>query len=194
LQFVNIINKLKRKSGLIVYNQKQNKFILDDEKALAVLLYVLQKVDNLYNIMKVIYFADKEHLSKYGRFLYGETYIAMTKGQVPSRIYDMIKFVRGDGSVSFQNKIREMFSVEGKDKIIPKTKPNVGYLSESDKKVLDKAIEEYGKTHYINLFHKSHKDSAYKETELNQEITLDKIIDSLDNKETVKKYLENIYR
>jgi len=78
-------------------------------------------------------------------------------------------------------------------KIIAKEKPNLGYLSESDKKALDKAIEEYGKTHHISLFSKSHKDSAYKETELNQEITLDKIINSLDNKETVKKYLENIY-
>lgn len=143
--------------------------------------------------MKVLYFADKEHLSKYGRFIYGETYIAMDKGQVPSRVYDMIKFVRGDGTVSFSNEIKKLFSVEGKDKIIAKEKPNVGYLSESDKKALDQAIEEYGKTHHINLFRKSHKDSAYKNTELNKEITLDKIVDSLDNKEKVKKYLDNIY-
>ena len=67
-----------------------------------------------------------------------------------------------------------MFEVKGND-VVAKEKPNVGYLSESDKKVLDKAIDVYGKTHYINLFRKSHKDSAYNETELNQEITLDKI-------------------
>lgn len=175
-----------------MFNQNQNKFILDNDKALAALLYVLQKVKNLYNIMKVIYFADKEHLSKYGRLIYGETYKAMKSGQVPSRMYDMIKFVRGDGTVFFDNKIKEMFEVKGND-VVAKEKPNVGYLSESDKKVLDKAIDVYGKTHYINLFRKSHKDSAYNETELNQEITLDKIINSLDNKETVKKYLENLY-
>ena len=176
-----------------MYNQKQNKFNLDDNKALAVLLYVLQNVDNLYNIMKVVYFADKEHLSKYGRFIYGETYQAMKSGQVPSRIYDIIKFVRGDGKVEFDKKIKQMISVESSDKIIAKTKPELNYLSESDKKALDKSIKEYGKTHYIKLFRKSHKDSAYKNTELNKEITLDKIVDALDNKDAVKKYLANIY-
>jgi len=176
-----------------VYNQNQNKFILDDNKALAALLYVSQRVSNLYNIMKVIYFADKEHLSKYGRLIYGETYKAMKSGQVPSRVYDIIKFVRGDGTISFDNKIKEMFTVEGNNKIVARTKPDINHLSDSDKKVLDKAIGEYGKTHYIGLFYKSHKDSAYKKTELNKEITLENIVESLDNKETVKKYLANIY-
>lgn len=176
-----------------MYNQKQKKFILDNDKAIQTLLYVLQKVQNLYNIMKVIYFADKEHLSKYGRLIYGETYIAMPKGQVPSRVYDMIKFVRGDGTVSFDNNIKSVFSVEGNEKIIANRKPILEYLSESDKEALDKAIENYGKEHHIKLFRKSHKDSAYNQTELNHEITLDKIINSLDNKEKIKNYLENIY-
>ncbi|MCJ7554879.1 MAG: Panacea domain-containing protein [Ignavibacteriaceae bacterium] len=176
-----------------MYNQNQNRFILDDKKALATLLYVSQKVSNLYNIMKVIYFADKEHLSKYGRLIYGETYKAMKSGQVPSRVYDMIKFVRGDGTISFDNTIKEMFSIENDNKIIARTKPDINYLSDSDKIALDRAIGEYGKTHYIKLFSKSHKDSAYKKTELNKEISLENIVDSLDNKETVKKYLETLY-
>ncbi len=45
------------------------------EKALHVILYVadkLQREDNLYAMLKVIYFADKDHLHRYGRFIFGD--------------------------------------------------------------------------------------------------------------------------
>ncbi len=141
--------------------------------------------------MKVFYFADKNHLSKYGNFIYGETYIAMPKGQVPSLIYDMIKFVRGDGNVSFDKKLKELFYVEDGTKVKAKKLPDLDYFSKSDLESLNNAINDYGKTHHFTLFSKSHKDSAYKETPLNGEITIAKIVNSLPNKEDNKHYLKD---
>lgn len=176
-----------------MYNQNKKSFSFNEKKAINSLLYVLKDVDNLYNIMKIFYFADKEHLSKYGRFIYGENYIAMSKGQVPSWIYDLIKAVRGDGKRMINEEVKKNIEVKDDHIIIKKTEPNLDYLSDSEIECLDNAIKKYGKAHYLNIFWWAHKDQAYKKTELNNEIQLDDIIDTLDNKEKVKKYLATMY-
>ncbi len=176
-----------------MYNQKTKKFSFNIDKAVASLLYVSQDVQNLYNIMKVFYFADKLHLSKYGRFMFGETYIAMPKGHVPSTIYDIIKFVRGDGSQTFNEDLKKLISVENKNTVKANQKANLDFLSQSEIECLNDAIQKYGKSHHLDIFSKSHKDHAYNVTSLNQEISVDDIVDSLDNKEVIKKYLCNLY-
>ena len=48
---------------------------LDTEKAIEVLLYIAPRMrNNLYNSLKIIYLADKAHLSATGTFMYGESY------------------------------------------------------------------------------------------------------------------------
>ena len=48
----------------------------DADKAVHCLVYVLKKlggVADLYTLLKIIYFADKRHLERYGRFLFGDS-------------------------------------------------------------------------------------------------------------------------
>ena len=65
-------------------------------KALEVLLYVSSKVEYMYHTGKIIYFANRYHLEKYGRFVIDDRVIAMKNGPVLSNVYDMIKSARGD--------------------------------------------------------------------------------------------------
>ena len=67
-------------------------------KTLNALLYVANRIQrkDFHKIFKVIYFADRQHLADWGRPITGDTYIAMDAGPVPSRLYDMLKIVRGD--------------------------------------------------------------------------------------------------
>jgi len=83
-----------------MYNQNLQRFSFDRDKALEVILYVSSKVKDLYHLLKIIYFADKKHLSLYGRFISGDSYIAMNNGPVPSQSYDILKGIRGDGIYS----------------------------------------------------------------------------------------------
>lgn len=175
-----------------MYNQKSKKFTFNIDKAISSLLYVSKDVHNLYNIMKVFYFADKLHLSKYGRFMFGETYYAMRKGHVPSTIYDIIKFVRGNGTKIFGAELKNAIEVNKND-VRAKQQANLDFLSPSEIECLNDAIKEYGNLDYVSLLFKSHKDHAYKVTQLNQEIKVDDIVDSLDNKKTIKEYLVNLY-
>jgi uncharacterized phage-associated protein len=49
-----------------------------------------------------MYFADRKHLEKYGRFICGDSYVAMKHGPVPSEIYDILKAVISDTVLSFK--------------------------------------------------------------------------------------------
>lgn len=70
------------------------------EKAIAALLYVTQtliknnKRPDFHKVFKIFYFADQMHLTKYGRPITGDHYIAMRNGPVPSRLYDMLKSLK----------------------------------------------------------------------------------------------------
>lgn len=67
-------------------------------KMRAAVLYVLQAfkdgVDYI-KLFKILYFAQKEHLVKYGRGVIGDTFHALKYGPVPSFIYKSLQMSEG---------------------------------------------------------------------------------------------------
>lgn len=110
-------------------------------------LYIIQQmggVCDIHKCNKILYFADNEHLSKYGRTITGDSYIRMDWGPVPSCVYDLFKAVRGEGYFASQvDDIRESYFhfVNTKD-IVSTRKPEMDYLSKSDVEMLDKYIAQ----------------------------------------------------
>lgn len=152
---------------------------LDVEKAVQVLRYVTEQVPDLYHALKVLYFADREHLRRYGRFIYGETYIAMRLGPVPSAAYDMVKAADpGLLSAALQT-AREGFEVE-EDCIAAKQEADLDYLSESDVECLDQAIHDYGYLSFEALRDASH-DAAYEAAGPNERISAEDVARSFPN-------------
>lgn len=120
--------------------------------AIQAILYILQKMGGMCDIhkcQKILYFADNEHLSKYGRSITGDAYVRMDFGPVPTCIYDLFKAVRGDSYFAMQvdDVRRNCFHFVNNKDIEAVAAPDMSYLSESDVEVLDK---------YINLL--KHKD------------------------------------
>jgi uncharacterized phage-associated protein len=148
------------------------------EKSLQVVLYVsnrLQRKD-FHKIFKVIYFADREHLSKYGRTITGDTYIAMKDGPVPSKIDDIFKAVRGDSFfASDAAEYAKLFCVHDWFFIQPKEDANLDYLSESDVEELDYSLDKYGHLSWDEVRERSH-DFAWRATPYNKQIDLDNIM------------------
>ena len=61
-------------------------------------LYILNKAGkplDTHKISKILYFADRQHLAKYGTTISGDTYMKMQYGPVPSTVYDIIKTIQG---------------------------------------------------------------------------------------------------
>jgi len=159
----------------------------DKEKAVEVLLYVSSNIDNMYKTFKIIYFADREHLNRYGRLICGDHYVAMSHGPVPSNLYDMVKEVRGDSTYTFDLDLEKQFKVR-RYKIKPLRKANLEYLSKSDIECLDDSVEKYGSMSFSDLQKESH-DKAYKSADLNDEIPFKELVKSLPSGEELLEYL-----
>jgi len=137
-------------------------------KILAPCLYVLQKTGKLskHHLSKILYFADKLHIAKYGRTLSGQVYIAMKNGPVPSQLYDFIKFVQGVAGDAYQtDHVQHAINFIGFESpyyIFAKVAPDMDFLSVSAIKALDASIVAYKNTSYQRRTDDSH-DSAWQE-------------------------------
>jgi len=112
-------------------------FQFNREKAIETVLYLSCRISNpdLYGICKLLYFADKTHLEKYGRFIFGETYCAMENGATPSNTYDLLKEI-------INNPLEDLM-INGYQ-VVALREPNLNRLSKSDIECLDQVIDVWG--------------------------------------------------
>ncbi len=158
------------------------------EKAIEVLLYVAKRVPDVYAALKILYFADKEHLAKYGRLISGDSYVAMRLGPVPSGAYDLVKNARGEGFCMADLPIQEAFTAD-RTTITPRREPNLDLLSQSDIECLDFAIRRYGHMSLGQLKRLSHREKAYQDADENDFMSLEQIVLSLPDGEQLLQYL-----
>ena len=148
----------------------------DKEKSLNALLYVANRVQrkDFHKIFKIIYFADRQHLADWGRPITGDTYIAMEAGPVPSRLYDMLKIVRGDSYLPDMEGLGKYFQVENWMYVRPLQDADLNKLSASEQEAMSEAIEKYAALSYDEIKEKSH-DVAWRSTARDFSISWDNI-------------------
>ncbi|MDE7335850.1 MAG: SocA family protein [Muribaculaceae bacterium] len=134
------------------------------EKIRAVILYIMQSftegVDYI-KLFKILYFAQQNHLAKYGRVIVDESFRALKHGPVPTYTYKGLQIAEGkplDGD--FENFLK---NIEVKDKKVFATSlPDLDYISGAEKRSLDASIAKYRDIDPYDLSALSH-DSAWKE-------------------------------
>ena len=148
----------------------------DKTKTLNALLYVANRVQrkDFHKIFKVIYFADRQHLADWGRPITGDTYIAMDAGPVPSRLYDMLKIVRGDSYLPDTEGLGKYFQVENWMYVRPLVDADLNKLSANEQEALSDAIAKYASLSYDEIKEKSH-DVAWRSTARDFAINWDSI-------------------
>ena len=149
-------------------------FPFDSDKGLEVLLYIFDQCNSFYRAPRVLYYADKQHLSKYGRSICGGSYHAILAGPVHNELHDWILDMPLDDEVR-----------------LPKRSANPSYLSETDREVLDKAIAKYGHMSYFEALRHAYKDGAYNAVNRHGEISLELIIKDLENGEELLEFLNS---
>lgn len=152
--------------------------IFKTEKAINSVLYIAKnlKRKDFHKIFKILYFSDRNHLSKYTRTITGDTYIAMKDGPVPSNIYDIFKAMRGDGFFAKNvEQFKEYFKVVNHNFIEPLKEADLDYLSQSDKEELDNSLKLYGDLSWDEIREKSH-DYAWRNTAPDYPITIDNLL------------------
>jgi len=178
----------------VTHMAKRIKFHFEPDKAVEVILYVANRVRDpgFHRVSKVMYFADRDHLATYGRFICGDSYVAMKHGPVPSGTYDILKFVRGD-EIAFPCAIphaKDSFRVDNGKSIIPSRDANLELLSESEKECLDAAIAKYSDMPFGQLTDISH-DKAWESADENDFIEIEQIVATLPDSKTLLDHLAN---
>jgi uncharacterized phage-associated protein len=145
-------------------SEKPQTMNFDREKALNVILYIVQHVKDpgFHKVFKILYFAEQKHLARYGSLIVGDIYVAMQNGPVPSKIYDILKALRQklafNVDVSYEQKF---INVAGNHSIIPVGHVDLEVFSEAELECINESIGENQALTFGKLTEKSH-DEAWK--------------------------------
>jgi len=159
-------------------------FKLNKNKSIEALLFVCNHLESAdkHKISKILYYADKKHLDKYGRLITGDRYIKMDHGPVPSWIYDVIKHNADN---------QQILQVNGFN-VKALRKPKLEELSESDIECLKKSIEEHGSKNFLQLREESH-DETWESGSMNKKFNKDQFLKTFSNKKEIDDFLKNKY-
>ena len=133
-------------------------------KIKAVILYIMQSFTNgvdYIKLFKILYFAQQDHLVKYGKVIVDESFRAVKHGPVPTYTYKALQIAEGK---PLEGDFKDFLAdIEVRDKKVYTTSlPDMDYISGANKKCLDSAIAKYRDTDPYDLSDLSH-DSAWEE-------------------------------
>jgi uncharacterized phage-associated protein len=120
---------------------------------------------------KLLYFADKAHLLKYGRPILGDRYVSMDHGPVPSQALNVMNSVIAPDEIEDPARRRVLERLQlHKDRPWSKHQQfrlrrhgyEFPFLSGSDREILDEVISRYGNCSVGQLIDLTHQEYAWK--------------------------------
>lgn len=135
-------------------------------KIIEGLIWIANKKPGIdhYHIVKTLFIADKLHLNKYGRPIFGDTYVAMEYGPVPSFALDLINVNKQVLTPDQISEIRESLVVNQVDSIkyiLSKRASNFNLFSGTDLKCLEQAFNLVEPLSFGELMELTHKEKAW---------------------------------
>jgi uncharacterized phage-associated protein len=145
------------------------RFQFDEKKGVEALTYLASKWPGItaFFAAKVLFFAEKFHLNRYGRPIVADTFIAMPNGPVPSMLCD---FINGElDNAGDPEAITAALSIEGDRylRVTARRSPDLDVLSPSDIECLDEAIEFCRARTFTALSNLTHLERAWVEAQAN---------------------------
>jgi uncharacterized phage-associated protein len=147
------------------------KFKFDRQKFANAASYLAERCPDGLTKMKLanlLYFADKEHLLEYGRPITGDRYIKMEFGPVPSEAYNLMK--RDERASVEDQELFDRYLEVSENNVSAKRPPNLDFLSETNREVLDNVAVKYGQLAPGALSRLSHREPAWRQAEMNREM------------------------
>lgn len=135
-------------------------------RALELLLFLVRelKAPTIHEVLKLLYFADKMHLSKFGCMATGDNYVAMKFGPVASNTYNLMKAARGDRNYwihpAFYEIVKDSLTINDGKTLRALRAPDYDLLTDADLECLGGAIKMYGDMSFAQRTEISH-DAAW---------------------------------
>ena len=170
----------------------------DVSKCVQVLKYIISKHPNpdVYNVLRMLYYADKFHLLEQGKLITPDTYVKYKDGATPRICRRILLFVSGKCEARpylFDESIKGEILVKEDGKLENLTEPDPDYLAETNIECLDKAIERYGDCDHPELKLLSHDEIYDSVPKFNDEITVFHMANVLDKGGELTKHLSESY-
>lgn len=134
------------------------------DRAVESILFLAARLKNptVHEILKLLYFADKAHLEKYGCMALGDQYCAMEFGPVASQTYDLMKAARGIRNRwtcdDYVEAVKNAISITGHH-VRALREPRLDYLSTSHLNCLESAASEFSGLGFEQRTKISHDDA-----------------------------------
>lgn len=131
----------------------------------AVLLYVLTHSEDgkrdIYSLVKAAYYAQQNHLARYGTPLFKDYICALPFGPVLSNIYNILKMARGDSRVLDYHKADDMHLASDaiafeNERFSAKERPDMVFLSLSDIECLNYGISKVAGMSFSQIMDDTH--------------------------------------
>jgi uncharacterized phage-associated protein len=163
------------------------RFVFSPEKFASAASYLASKcaAPTKLVICKLLYFADKRHLLRYGRPITGDTYYKLPHGHVPTNSLDIIN---GSSSKANAALFDQFMRLEGV-RITPK-RVDLSLLSKSDIAILDEVIGDLGTKSAAYLRHISHEEPSYKKSERGRPIDFALFFEGEEYSEEIRQLIE----
>ncbi len=157
------------------------RFKFDPEKFVASLAFFASHANGVDKLKaaKLLYYADKYHLIRYGKPILGDVYYHLDYGPVPSKALDIMNEaidpyrLRGIPQSNLEL-LKKYIKVDGEGKAHPifeaKTAPDLDVFSESELEALNATIKRYGHCSGPQLINLTHREAPWLKTERNEEI------------------------
>lgn len=159
-------------SGETWYDSTVMDFTIDKPKAVEALLLVASQMPGVtrFHASKALYFAELRHLQKYGRPIFGDRYIAMDNGPVPSFVYDVLK---GEEAPRDRDLTAGALDVDTRWKT-PEYRaarnPDLSMFSQSDIESIEWAIGHVKGRSFGAISDETHKHEGWRKAQLNAPI------------------------
>jgi len=164
------------------------------EKAIEAIVWLANKYPDIdiYHVAKILYFAEKTHLNRYGRPIIGATYIRMDFGQVPSEVRDLITKNTWMVEPNYLKRFSESIKInkEPYEKLTSLRNADINQFSDTDIECLEESLTKYGDLTFAQLKEISHTEQTWIDTEQNGTIDYLLLVD--EENEDKEEIIEDI--
>ncbi len=157
------------------------RFHADKEKTVEALLYIVSRYGEVtrFHALKTLYFADREHLRRFGRPITGDRYIAMDNGPVPSYAYNALK-----QDVPEPERERVVGALSPADLSYhpayrPHRDPDLSFFSRTDIECLEWAFDYCRGRSFGSISDETHTHEAWKKAPLNGEMKVEQMLEGV---------------
>lgn len=157
-------------------------FNVDKTKAVEAIVYVASQMPGIgrFHASKALYFAELNHLRTYGRPIFGDRYIAMDNGPVPSFAYNVLKGTVSPADAALIDGALNEKTVWHHPEYEAARKPDLTLFSDSDIECLDAGIARIKNRTFGSISDETHQHPGWKNAEPNSPMKFDDMLEGAE--------------